>query len=267
VNVLLFYKLTYIKHSFLNGHVSIVIVPISTKQLRPQLLLGHLLLLQQHLLLLLPPPRVVGLADIDQGEGVQLTLILPLVVGGDFILLVEVPATVLPIPCGVQLVGRRVGVYGIEVGLAEAVVIRRPLFVLRLLVHIHNLGRVLYGLGESCEVRELRVVSLGCVLLLQQLMQGVVAKAFLGVPPLQGQVDPGVNLLDNVGTCVGGGRTLGSSMLRLGGRLVHKPSGLVLPLLSFGCILNDQLLCSDMVHRNRREFVLSLRSCSILRSL
>ena len=106
MNVLLFYKLTYIKHSFLNGYVSIVIFPISTEQLCPQLLLGHLLLLQQHLLLLLPPPRIVGLPDIDQGEGVQLTLILPLVVGGDLVLLVEVPATVLPIPRCVQLVGR-----------------------------------------------------------------------------------------------------------------------------------------------------------------
>ena len=106
MNVLLFYNLTYIKHSFLNGYISIVIVPIGTEQLRPQLLLGHLLLLQQHLLLLLPPPRVVGFADIDQGEGVELTLILPLVVGRDLVLLVEVPAAVLPIPCGVQLVGR-----------------------------------------------------------------------------------------------------------------------------------------------------------------
>ena len=106
MNVLLFYKLTYIKHSFLNGYVSIVIVPVSTKQLCPQLLLGHLLLLQQHLLLLLPPPRIVGLPDIDQGEGVQLTLILPLVVGRDLVLLVEVPAAVLPITRGVQLVGR-----------------------------------------------------------------------------------------------------------------------------------------------------------------
>ena len=106
MNVLLFYKLTYIKHSFLNGYVSIVIVPISTEQLRPQLLLGHLLLLQQHLLLLLPPPRVVGLADIDQSEGVELTLILPLVVGRDLVLLVKVPAAVLPITCRVKLVGR-----------------------------------------------------------------------------------------------------------------------------------------------------------------
>jgi hypothetical protein len=56
-------------------------------------------------------------------------------------------------------------------------------------------------------------------------------------------------------------------MLRLRGCLVHKPGGLVLPLLGFGRILNNQLLCSDVVHGNRREFVLSLRSRSLLRSL
>jgi hypothetical protein len=160
-----------------------------------------------------------------------------------------------------------VGVNGIEVGLAEAVVVRRPLLVLRLLVHIHNLGRVLHCLGESSEVGELRVLSLGGVLLFQQLVQGVVAKALFRVPPLQRQVDPGVNLLDDVGTCVGGDRTLGSSMLRLRGCLVHKTGGLVLPLLSFGCILDNHLLCSDVVHGNRGQFVLSFRSRSLLRSL
>ena len=51
-----FYKLTYIKHSFLNGYVSIVVVPIGTEQLCPQLILSQLLLLQQQLFLLLPPP-------------------------------------------------------------------------------------------------------------------------------------------------------------------------------------------------------------------
>ena len=89
------------------------------------------------------------------------------------------------------------------------------------------------------------MLSLGCVLLLQQLMQGVVAKALFGVPSLKRQVDPGVNLLDDVGSCVGGGWTLCSSMLRLGGGLVHKASGLVMPLLSFGSIFDNQLLCSD----------------------
>ena len=101
---IILYKLTYIKHSFLNGYVSIVVVLISTEQLCPQLLLCQLLLLQQHLLLLLPPPRVVGLPDIDQGEGVQLALILPLVVGRHFILLGVV--AVLPIARCVELVGR-----------------------------------------------------------------------------------------------------------------------------------------------------------------
>jgi hypothetical protein len=155
-----------------------------------------------------------------------------------------------------------VDIYGIEVGLAEPVVVSRPLLVLRLLVHIHNLGRVLHGLGESSEVRDLRLLSLR-TFLLEQLIQRV-AKTLFGVSSLQSQVYPWVNLLDYVGASLSGARTLCLPVLRLGG---GKTVDLVKPLLRFCSILHDELLCSVAVHGNGREFVLSLRSCSVLSCL
>lgn len=147
-------------------------------------------------------------------------------------------------------------IYRIEVGLAEPVVVRRPLLILRLLVHIHNLGRVLHGLGESSEVWDLRLLSLRSFLL-EQLIQRV-AKALFGVSSLQSQVYLWVNLFDDVGTSLCGARALCFPVLRLGSGLVHKSIDLVKPLLRFGSILHDELLCSVMVHGNGREFVLSL---------
>ena len=115
---------------------------------------------------------------------------------------------------------------------------------------------MLHGLGESSEVGDLLVLTLRSFLL-EQLIQRV-AKALFGVSSLQGQVYLWVNLLDDVGTSLGGARALCFPVLRLGGGLVHKSVDLVKPLLRFGSILHDELLCSVVVHGNSREFVLSL---------
>jgi len=55
------------------------------------------------------------------------------------------------IPCCllIIIIVRGVDVYGVEVWLAQSVIVSRPLLVLiLLLIHIHNLGGMLRGLGK-----------------------------------------------------------------------------------------------------------------------